>query len=171
MKKIKLLVFAIFTSFIGFSQNDEDVIVVPAQESIPADREEPDYDMPFAVLEVIPNFEVCKDLENQEAKSCFMENMNKHIKDNFVYPKEALDANMQGRVIVLFVINKMGEVESIKTKGTINGSILEQEAKRIIEALPRFSPGKQRGKTINTSYAQPITFKITPPESKKEGKK
>jgi protein TonB len=62
----------------------------------------------------------------------------------------------------MFVIDKSGNVSNLKIKGTgKDGSgLLEDEAERIIRKLPKFTPGKQRGKAVGVSYAQPINFKL-----------
>lgn len=165
MKKITVFtVFLLFTNLI-FSQVKEEVIIgnqSKQQEwvTVGNDIEDEDEEVPFGVLEEIPNFEVCKDLTNQRALFCFELNLNKHISTNLIYPKEALDANIQGKVLVRFVINKEGNIINIITKAPKGCELLEQEAKRIIEALPKFSPGKIRGKIVNVPYYQKIKFEL-----------
>ncbi len=124
--------------------------------------EDLDVDVPFAVLEDIPLFPGCEKVARDKQKDCFMEQMNKHIKKYFVYPSRAQEENITGRITVMFVIDKTGNVSNLKIKGTgKNGSdMLEDEAERIIRKLPKFIPGKQRGKAVGVSYAQPIMFKL-----------
>ncbi|MFC4738737.1 TonB family protein [Flavobacterium ponti] len=120
-------------------------------------------EVPFATIEQIPQFESCSTSEGEEAKQCFMKAMNEHIGKNFNYPKEALDKNMEGRTIVLFNIDKDGNVVDVRTKGKEGSEIIQAEAKRIIELLPKFKPGIYEGKPVKVSYAQPIMFRIAPP--------
>ena len=124
--------------------------------------EDIDVDVPFAVLEDIPMFPGCEKVAKDKQKDCFMEQMNKHIKKYFVYPSRAQDDNITGRITVLFIIDKTGTVTNLKIKGTgkAGSDMLEAEAERIIRKLPKFIPGKQRGKAVGVSYAQPITFKL-----------
>jgi TonB family protein len=120
-------------------------------------------EVPFAKIEQIPQFESCSTSEGEEAKQCFMKAMNEHIGKNFNYPKEALEKNMEGRTIVLFNIDKDGNVVDVRTKGKEGSEIIQAEAKRIIELLPKFKPGIYEGKPVKVSYAQPIMFRIAPP--------
>ncbi len=124
--------------------------------------EDIEVDVPFSVLEEIPMFPGCEKEPKNKQKDCFMEQMNKHIKKYFSYPSRAQEDNITGRVTILFVIDKTGTVTNLKIKGTgKNGSqLLEDEAERIIRKLPKFTPGKQRGKAVGVSYAQPINFKL-----------
>ena len=142
----------------------QEVVVVKASNvgEQTGSLEDLDVDVPFAVLEDIPMFPGCEKVARDKQKDCFMEQMNKHIKKYFVYPSRAQEDNVTGRVTVMFVIDKTGNVSNLKIRGTgKNGSdLLEEEAERIIRKLPKFTPGKQRGKPVGVSYAQPINFKL-----------
>lgn len=154
-----------------YAQNDKDLIKTqPSEIAIRADVEEAEHEVPFSILEEIPKFESCKDSVGQAAKDCFNLNINKHIIKNFNYPKEAEKANLQGKVYVIFTINKSGETEGFKVKGPKNGKLLEDEALRIVKLLPKFIPGKQRGKAVNVQYALPIIFKLEDPIKNEKNK-
>lgn len=84
--------------------------------------------------------------------------MGEHVVRHFRYPKEALNNNIQGRVLVQFIINKEGKVEKITTRGP--HPLLEEEAFRIISRLPKMKPGMQKGKPVKVKYAIPINFKL-----------
>ena len=120
-------------------------------------------EIPFAVIDEIPQFEGCSINKGKEAKECFMNAMNEHIRTNFQYPKVALDKNNEGRVVVVFIIDANGNVSIDKVLGTENVKLLEEEAIRIIKLLPKFKPGMYKGKAVKVSYAQPIMFRIAPP--------
>ena len=143
----------------------QEVKVVQASNVGTADTgiEDIDVDVPFAVLEDIPLFPGCENVKGTEnQKKCFMEQMDKHIKKYFSYPSRAQEDDVQGRVTVMFVIDKTGSVSNLKIKGTgkTGSNLLEAEAERIIKKLPKFTPGRQRGKAVGVSYAQPIMFKL-----------
>ena len=89
-----------------------------------------------------------------------MEQMAKHIKKNQQYPERAMEDGIQGRVSVLFVIDKDGSITNVQVRGPKGGELLEKEAQRVIEKLPKFKPGMQRGKPVRVKYSQPITFKL-----------
>ncbi|MFT5752897.1 MAG: protein TonB [Flavobacterium sp.] len=144
--------------------SEKEVVVVRAATvgEVTGTLEDVDLDVPFAVLEDVPLFPGCEKVPRSQQKECFMEQMNKHIKKYFEYPSRAKENSVQGRVTVLFVIDKSGNVTSLRIKGTgkKDSELLEAEAERIIKKLPKFTPGRQRGKPVGVSYAQPILFKL-----------
>ena len=122
--------------------------------------EEIDEEVPFAVIEDVPVFPGCEGVAKNKRLDCFMEQMAKHIKKNQQYPEKAMEDGIQGRVSVLFVIDKDGSITNVQVRGPKGGELLEKEAKRVIEKLPKFKPGMQRGKPVKVKYSQPITFKL-----------
>ena len=122
--------------------------------------EEIDEEVPFAVIEDVPVFPGCEGVAKNKRLDCSMEQMAKHIKKNQQYPERAMEDGIQGRVSVLFVIDKDGGISNVQVRGPKGGELLEKEAKRVIEKLPKFKPGMQRGKPVKVKYSQPITFKL-----------
>lgn len=122
--------------------------------------EELDEEVPFAVIEDVPVFPGCEGVAKNKRLECFMEQMAKHIKKNQQYPERAMEDNIQGRVSVLFVIDKDGSITNVQARGPKGGELLEKEALRVISKLPKFKPGMQRGKPVKVKYSQPITFKL-----------
>ena len=122
--------------------------------------EEIDEEVPFAVIEDVPVFPGCEGVAKNKRLDCFMEQMAKHIKKNQQYPERAMEDGIQGRVSVLFVIDKDGGISNVQVRGPKGGELLEKEAKRVIEKLPKFKPGMQRGKPVKVKYSQPIIFKL-----------
>ena len=80
------------------------------------------------------------------------------------YPKDALRANVTGRVLVSFVVNRVGEVTAIKVVQSVSPSI-DQAAVQAVSQLQRFTPGQQDGQAVNVSLTVPITFTIGAPRS------
>ena len=128
--------------------------------SLELSREKVVEKVPFALVEEIPLFKKCVNVPIKEQKSCFNKKINHHIATNLVYPKEAHDKGIQGRVLTQFVIDKYGNVIDINLRGPYKGELLEKEAKRIISTLPKFKPGKHNGKFVKVKYGVPISFKI-----------
>lgn len=118
--------------------------------------------VPFAVVEQIPLFEVCKNVDKKDQMNCFQEEISKHIKKELKYPKEAKKNKVEDRVVTVFEIDKQGKVTNIHARGKKSNykALFEEEAKRIIQTLPPFSPGLQRGKAVVVKYSMPITFKL-----------
>jgi TonB family protein len=123
-------------------------------------RDETDYTgakiVPFNAVTEAPIFPDCEDARSP--KTCFTEMISKHVRDNFNYPQQAKDEGISGRVYVQFIIDTDGSAKNIKTRGP--NQILEDEAKRIINLLPRFTPGKNNGTPVEVTFSLPITFKL-----------
>lgn len=116
--------------------------------------------VPFNLVEEVPLFNSCTKVPIYQQEKCFKEEINKHIKRHFTYPKAAYNAGIQGRVLVQFVIDKDGNVDNLNIRGPYKGDLLEKEAERIIRKLPKFTPGKHNGKAVKVKYGVPIGFRI-----------
>ncbi|WP_052085071.1 energy transducer TonB [Cellulophaga sp. E6(2014)] len=112
----------------------------------------------FNVIDKVPVFPGCEIEIEQQRKQCFQQRMMKHIMRNFRYPEFAQEKGIQGRVSVLFVIDKEGNITGIKTRGS--HPIMELEARRIISKLPQMEPGEQGGKPVKVPFSLPITFRL-----------
>ncbi|MBU2904670.1 M56 family metallopeptidase [Arenibacter algicola] len=115
-----------------------------------------DVDVPFSQVEKVPVFPGCEDAENMRA--CFQKQMQKHIGKNFRYPQEAQEKGIQGRVNIMFVIQKDGSIGNVRMRSP--DKILEAEAARIISLLPQMAPGEHKGNKVRVAYSIPITFKL-----------
>ena len=82
----------------------------------------------------------------------------KHVKKTFKYPSRAQEMGIQGKVFVMFIVDTDGNISKIRTRGP--DIALEEEAKRIISALPKMIAGRQRDRPVNVPYAIPISFKL-----------
>lgn len=87
------------------------------------------------------------------------EELFKFLGNNIKYPKKAKDAKIQGRVFVNFIVEKDGEVTNINVLRGI-GSGCDEEAIRVINSMPNWTPGKQRGEYVRVSYNLPIKFAL-----------
>src|SRR5690606_17038916 len=85
--------------------------------------------------------------------------LRKFIANNIKYPVAAQEKGMQGRVYVTFVVDKNGEVANAKIARGVDPA-LDKEALRVVNSLPKWIPGKQRGQTVNVSYTVPINFAL-----------
>jgi TonB family C-terminal domain len=83
----------------------------------------------------------------------------KFITENINYPMDAKDAGLQGRVIVAFVVNEDGSLSNISVVRAIHPS-LDAEAIRVVKAMPKWTPGEQRGKAVKVRYVLPVTFRL-----------
>ncbi|WP_422859069.1 energy transducer TonB [Flagellimonas sp. S174] len=142
-------------SVIASTETDQTQEIVPI-EDIPVIEEDIPDEVPWVSIENVPVFPGCEDAENQRA--CFQEMMQKHIRKNFRYPELAQEMGLQGRVNVVFTIQKDGSIGNVRMRGP--HQLLEGEAERIISKLPQMTPGKQRGTPVKVPFAIPITFKL-----------
>ncbi len=85
--------------------------------------------------------------------------LRQYVANNIKYPESAQENGVQGRVYVSFVVDKEGNVANAKIVRGVDPS-LDQEALRVINSLPAWEPGKQRGEPVNVSYTVPINFAL-----------
>lgn len=113
-------------------------------ESAPLDA---NTDEVFKVVEVDPEFP-----GGEEA-------LYKYLAENIKYPEKAKKNKVEGRVYITFVIEKDGTVSDAKVLRSVNEE-LDAEALRVINAMPKWKPGMQRGVPVRVQYNIPITFKL-----------
>lgn len=89
-----------------------------------------------------------------------MGELMKFIQRNIRYPKEAQEQGKQGRVIVQFVVEKDGSITEVKVARSADPQ-LDAEALRIVSEMPKWTPGKQRGKEVRTRFTLPVTFRLS----------
>jgi len=101
-------------------------------------------DVPFQVVEEMPRFNG---------------NLNQWLKKNLNYPARCAEMGIEGKVFVEFVVERDGSITFINVVRSADPD-LSKEAIRVIKAMPRWTPGKQRKKTVRVKYTLPITFKL-----------
>lgn len=89
--------------------------------------------------------------------------MMEWLGNNIRYPEEAYKADMQGRVIVKFVVNKDGSISDASILKSVSPS-LDQEAVRVVMAMPKWAPAENNGKKVASYFHLPVVFKLTNPE-------
>ena len=108
---------------------------------------EPEEEAPFMVVEDMPEF--------PGGTAALLEYLRKNIK----YPAICRENNIQGRVIVSFVVNKDGAIVDPEVVKSVNPS-LDKEALRVISTMPNWKPGSQRGKPVRVKYTVPVNFRL-----------
>ncbi len=83
----------------------------------------------------------------------------KYLGNNIKYPALAKDAGIQGTVFVTFVVDEEGNVKDVRVLRSIGGGC-DEEAIRVVESMPKWTPGKQRGKPVKVQYNLPIRFTL-----------
>ena len=120
------------------SESDEDEII---------EIEEEDDDEFFMVVENMPEFPG-GDL-----------GLMKYIQKNVKYPPIAKEYNITGKVYVQFIVDKSGTVTNVKVVRGVDKN-LDAEAVRVVKSLPKYKPGKQRGKPVRVMFTIPINFTL-----------
>jgi len=85
--------------------------------------------------------------------------MYEYLGKNIKYPQIARESSIQGRVFVNFVVEPDGSVSNVKVLRGIGGGC-DEEAMRVVKTMPKWKPGKQRGKAVRVSYTLPVVFKL-----------
>ena len=88
-----------------------------------------------------------------------MEAFYKYLAENIHYPEQAKKEQLQGRVFVTFVVEKDGSISDAKVLRGIGGGC-DEEALRVVNAMPKWTPGKMRGEVVRVNYNLPITFRL-----------
>ena len=83
----------------------------------------------------------------------------KYISDHMEYPTMAIERGIEGRVTVRFVVNKDGYVQDVTVIRGVH-ELLDKEAVRVIQSLPRWNPGKQNGVSVAVYYNVPVNFTL-----------
>ena len=120
------------------TESDEDEII---------EIEEEDDDEFFMVVENMPEFPG-GDL-----------GLMKFIQKNVKYPAIAKEYNITGKVYVSFIVDKTGQVTNVKIVRGVDKN-LDAEALRVVKSLPKYKPGKQRGKPVRVMFTIPINFTL-----------
>ena len=129
------------------TEDDKDVEVVIAPP-VEAPVEEEEEEVIFMVVETMPEFP-----GGQQA-------LFKYLGENVKYPVIAQENGIQGRVICQFVVNKDGSIVDVVVVRSSGEPSLDKEALRVINSMPKWTPGKQRGKPVRVKYTVPVNFRL-----------
>src|SRR5690606_40561391 len=88
-----------------------------------------------------------------------MDKLNGWLQNNLRYPDQAREAGQEGKVFVKFVVSEDGSISDVQIqRGFGYGS--EEEAKRVVRMMPKWTPGKQNGRAVKVYFNLPITFRL-----------
>ncbi|MBC9912161.1 M56 family metallopeptidase [Chitinophaga varians] len=88
------------------------------------------------------------------------EALSRYLARNIRYPREAQEKGTSGTIFVQFVVDKEGYIKDTRTVGAAKGNGLEDEAIRVVSAMPRWHAGKQNGRDVNVQFNLPIRFTL-----------
>lgn len=141
-------------------ENDEEIEELDIEVDVEIDEmdifEDPVFDEPLPVEEPDVIFDI---VETQPEPIGGMASFYKHVGQQMKYPNQARRMGIEGKVFVQFVIDKQGNLTEVKAIKGI-GAGCDEEAVRVIQNSPSWSPGKQRGRPVKVRMILPITFKL-----------
>jgi TonB family protein len=117
--------------------------VSSVEENIPENSESV-----FYVVETMPVF-----------KNGGIEGFQSFIAENLVYPEEALNNEVEGKVFIEFIVSDNGSIKDAKVVRSVH-PLLDEEALRVVNASPSWEPGIQRGEKVNVQFTFPINFRL-----------
>lgn len=86
-------------------------------------------------------------------------NLISYMSDNIKYPQKARKEGVQGQVMVAFIVSKDGSLKNIQIAKGVSPE-LDAEALRVVKMMPKWTPGKNEGKTVDVKYELPVDFKL-----------
>ncbi len=134
----------------NFDQGTDDRNVVREHKNeviVEEKKPEPEKEEVFRAVEQMPRF------PGGEAE------LMKYLSTHINYPTMAMENNVQGRVVVQFVVTKTGKIGEVKVVRSVDRD-LDKEAVRVCKTLPDFIPGKMNGQPVNVWYTLPVSFKL-----------
>ena len=142
--------------------NEFDAVIVNVEKQIVAVKEEEEVveDVAFVVIEDVPIFPGCKG-NNSELRACFSEQIAKFVSARFNIELASDLGLVPGsiqKIFLVFKIDKNGNITDINARAPHKK--LQEEAIRVINLLPKMTPGRQRGKPVGVKYGLPIVFKV-----------
>jgi len=141
------------------TETDEDE-AIEVEEIIEVEEEEEVMeDVPFAIIEDVPVFPGCTG-NKAKLRQCLQDKITKHVNRKF-NSDLASDLGLSPgvkRIFVMFKIDKTGKITNVQARAPHNR--LRDEAIRVINLLPKMTPGKQRGRPVGVKYSLPIAFKV-----------
>ena len=137
----------------------EEEIEIDAEVSQDEVLEEYDFTPPEIEEEEIVEAEIFKVVEEMPEFPGGAAKMMEFIQKNIKYPMMARESDIQGRVFVNFVVEPDGSITNITVMRGIGGGC-DEEALRVVQSMPNWKPGKQRGSAVRCSFTVPIIFKL-----------
>jgi TonB family protein len=139
---------ALLTFFIGFmacNQTKEDATITESGE----------------VLKSSSGTEVFNIVEEMPEYPGGDEQLKAFLSNNTQYPPTAIEDQLEGKAFVKIIIDDSGKVTEVQMAKSSGHTILDEEAVRVVKSLPDWTPGKQKGKTVNVNYVLPINFQLS----------
>ena len=114
----------------------------------------------IVVEDIVEEETVFQVVEQQPEFPGGMKALMKYLQDNISYPRISRDNNSQGRSFIRFVVNADGSIQGVEVLKSSGDIYLDKEAVRVVESMPKWSPGKQAGKPVRVFFTLPVVFRL-----------
>ena len=147
------------TTQLEIVQDDVEVEDIEINAEVEQNEVLEEYVAPEVVEEEVVEQEIFKIVEEMPAFPGGEAKLMEYVSKNIKYPQIARETGIQGRVYVNFVVEPDGSVSNVSVLRGIGGGC-DEEAIRVVKSMPKWKPGKQRGKAVRVSYMLPVNFKL-----------
>ena len=147
------------TTQLEIVQDDVEVDDIEINAEVEQNEVIEEYVAPEVVEEEVVEQEIFKIVEEMPAFPGGEAKLMEYVAKNVKYPQIARETGVQGRVYVNFVVEPDGSVSNVSVLRGIGGGC-DEEAVRVVKNMPKWKPGKQRGKAVRVSYMLPVNFKL-----------
>ena len=147
------------TTQLEIVQDDVETEDININADVQQDEVIEEYVAPEVVEEEVVEQEIFQIVEEMPSYPGGEAKLMEYVAKNIKYPQIARETGIQGRVFVGFVVEPDGSVSNVKVLRGIGGGC-DEEAMRVVKSMPKWKPGKQRGKAVRVSYMLPVNFKL-----------
>lgn len=140
---------------------EDDVEVEDVEINAEVDQNEviEEYVAPEIVEDEVVEAEIFTVVEQMPEFPGGMNRLADYLATNIRYPQLARESGIQGRVFINFVVEADGSVTNVRVIRSLGGGC-DEEAMRVVRAMPRWTPGRQRGRAVRVSYNLPVNFRL-----------
>ena len=147
------------TTQLEIVQDDVEVDDIEINAEVEQNEVIEEYVAPEVVEEEVVEQEIFKIVEEMPSFPGGEAKLMEYVAKNVKYPQIARETGIQGRVFVNFVVEPDGSVSNVSVLRGIGGGC-DEEAMRVVKNMPKWKPGKQRGKPVRVQYMLPVNFKL-----------
>ena len=147
------------TTQLEIVQDDVEVEDIEINAEVEQNEVIEEYVAPEVVEDDVVEQEIFKIVEEMPSFPGGEQKLMEFVGKNIKYPQIARETGIQGRVFVNFVVEPDGSVSNVSVLRGIGGGC-DEEAMRVVKSMPKWKPGKQRGKAVRVQYMLPVNFRL-----------
>ena len=147
------------TTQLEIVQDDVEVEDIEINAEVEQNEVIEEYVAPEVVEDEVVEQEIFKIVEEMPSYPGGEAKLMEFVAKNIKYPQIARETGIQGRVFVNFVVEPDGSVSNVSVLRGIGGGC-DEEAMRVVKSMPKWKPGKQRGKAVRVQYMLPVNFRL-----------